>query len=279
MENKYDFIMKRLNEHYEYLISKGYEVVCLMLQGSQNYGLDEYSDEYKSDIDSKAIVLPHFRDFVYEKAPVSYVEVLDNNEHIDVKDIRVMFEQFKKENISYIELLYTKYKVVNLKYLEYIRPIFDNREAIATINTNQFLRCILGMAGNKLKALCHPYPNLIEKIETYGYDGKQLSHLIRLYEFMSRYVRGVPIAECYFTEDREMLMNIKKQLTPAGDRILSCDEAKVSALFYFEQTKLLEQLHLLPQDVINKDTIEFLDKIKYNILKIKFKEDVQNEKA
>ena len=72
-------IMNRLQEHYNFLIAKGYEVVCLMLQGSQNYGLDEYSENYISDIDSKAIVLPHFRDFVYEYPPVTLTEILPNN--------------------------------------------------------------------------------------------------------------------------------------------------------------------------------------------------------
>jgi len=276
--NKDTIIMNRLWEHYYYLESKGYEIVCLMLQGSQNYGLDEYSDNYKSDIDSKAIVLPHFRDFVYEKQPISKVEILDNNEHIDVKDIRVMFEMFTKENISYIELLYTKYKIINPKYLLYMQKVFDRRKDIAEINVNQFLRCIVGMSGNKVKALCHPYPNLIEKIEKYGFDGKQLSHCVRLYEFISRYTRGVPIEQCYFTQDKELLMNLKKQLTAKGDRVMTKDEAVAAASFYFEQTKLMESLHLMKEDKVNYETIDFLNKIKYDILKKKFMEDIQDEK-
>ena len=275
--NKEEFIMNRLWEHYFYLEEKGYEVVCLMLQGSQNYGLDEYSDEYKSDIDSKAIVLPHFRDFVYEKQPISKVEILDNNEHIDVKDIRVMFDMFKKENISYIELLYTRYKIINPKYYYYMQKVFDRRKDIAEINVNQFLRCIVGMSGNKVKALCHPYPNLIEKIEKYGFDGKQLSHCVRLYEFMNRYCNGVDIADCYFTKERDMLMNFKKQLTEDGSRIMQVEEAIAACNFYYEQTKLLESLHLMKEDVINYDTIDFLNKIKYDILKKKFEEDIADE--
>ena len=35
-----DAITKRVQEHYQYLQSKGYDVVCTILQGSQNYGLD-----------------------------------------------------------------------------------------------------------------------------------------------------------------------------------------------------------------------------------------------
>ena len=245
-----------------------------MLQGSQNYDLDEYSNDYTSDIDSKAIVLPHFRDFVHEKQPISKVEVLDNNEHIDVKDIRVMFDMFKKENISYIELLYTKYKIINPKYQLYMQKVFDRREDIAAININQFLRCIVGMSGNKVKALCHPYPNLIDKIEKYGFDGKQLSHCVRLYEFINRFCNGTPIAACYLTEEKEMLMNFKKQLTAKGDRVMTVDEAIAAANFYYEQTKLIESLHLMKEDIVNYNTIDFLNKIKYDILKQKFEEDI-----
>ena len=278
MINKKDFIMQRLLEHYMFLVTKGYEVVCLMLQGSQNYGLDEYSNEYKSDIDSKAIVLPHFQDFVYGQPPVTITEILPNNEHIDVKDIRVMFEMFKKQNVSYIELLYTDYKLINNKYIDDINILFNNKEKIAAINRNQFLKCIQGMAGNKLKALCHPYPTLIDKINIYGFDGKQLSHCIRLFEFVSRYLRGVPIADCYWTQEPQMLINLKKQLDWAGDRVLKKDEAVAACSFYYKQVELLVKLNLTKEDVVNKEGIEILDNLKYILLKRKFMEDILDDK-
>ena len=106
-------IMARVEEHYKYLESLGYEVVCTCLQGSQNYGLDEYSEEYCSDIDTKSIVLPKLRDFIMALPPISKVEVMDNDEHAEVKDIRIMFEMLRKMNISYIELLYSKYVYIN----------------------------------------------------------------------------------------------------------------------------------------------------------------------
>lgn len=274
MKEREEFIMQRLSQHYIELEIRGYEVVCLMLQGSQNYNLDEYSEEYQSDIDSKAIVLPHFRDFVEEKQPISAIEIMDNNEHIDVKDIRVMFEMFKKENLSYIELLYTPFRIINPKYAHLIQPIFDKRQEIAEINTNQFLRCIVGMSGNKVKALCHLYPTLKDKIDKYGFDGKQLSHCVRLFEFIYRYTTGTPLQECYISQMRPMLMNFKKQLDEDGKRVLTQEEAIAICEYYYDKTKLIESMYLLPHDEINYDTIDFLNKIKYNILKKKFEEDI-----
>ena len=66
------------------------------------------------------------------------------------------------------------------------------------------------MAMEKDKALCHPYPNIKDKIDKYGYDGKQLSHCARLYEFIVRFKDGTPIAAAYKTQMRDYLMDLKK---------------------------------------------------------------------
>lgn len=115
-----DKIMARLQEHYDFLVNKGHEVVGVFLQGSQNYGLDLYTSEYVSDIDSKAIILPSFDDFVYNRKAFSHTYILDNEEHIDTKDIRVMCEMWIKENISYIELLYTNFSIINPEYYDIV---------------------------------------------------------------------------------------------------------------------------------------------------------------
>lgn len=109
MNDKSDYIMKNIEEKYNYLQNLGYKVIAIYLQGSQNYGLDVYDDDYKSDIDAKAIVIPKLEDIILNKKPVSTTIVMDNNEHIDVKDIRVMKDMFIKQNLSYLELLYTDY--------------------------------------------------------------------------------------------------------------------------------------------------------------------------
>lgn len=66
--NRKEKVMKRLQEHYNYLADQGHEIIFLAHQGSYNYNLD-YE---KSDIDSKAVVLPSFKDFVHGKSPFSY---------------------------------------------------------------------------------------------------------------------------------------------------------------------------------------------------------------
>ena len=271
-------IMKRVQEHYDYLQSLGYEVVCVCLQGSQNYGLDEYSDEYMSDIDTKAIVLPPLDDFIAASPPVSTVIIMDNNEHAEVKDIRVMFEMFKKVNISYIELLFTDFKIINPEWAEFIEPLFANRELISKYNRNQFLRCIAGMAKEKRKALCHPYPNLIEKIEKYGYDGKQLHHCVRLYNFIKRFIYGESLDTCYKIKEpmqHTILMNYKKQKDTYGGE-LSKEHAIEICDYYVAEIGKIKDAALTEKEVLDKDAEKLLSRILLRIIKAKMIKDLKN---
>ncbi len=265
-------IMKRVQEHYEYLKSKGYEIVFLALQGSQNYGLDVYNNDYMSDIDTKAVILPSFEDFVYNRQPVSKTIVLDNNEHIDVKDVRVMFDMYKKQNINFIETLFTEFKITTPKYEKIVKILFDNAEEIAYINYNQALRCMAGMSKEKLKALQHPYPTIKDKIERFGYDPKQLHHILRMNDFIKKYAEGTPYKECLIPDNKEYLIKIKKG-------ILSEEDAVKLANITDEDTYKIKELKTGfggKPDTVNQKGIDILDKVKFNILKSKFKEDIEN---
>ena len=187
MEN-IKLINTRLLEDFNYVTSLGYNVLGVFLQGSQNYQLDYPG----SDIDTKAIIIPSFIDFVLNRKPVSTTLIREDNSHIDLKDIRLMHDCFRKQNINFIEILFTKYKYLNPEYEAIYQPMFDNNERIAHYNNYAAVNCIAGMVYEKHKAMEHPYPTLIEKIEKYGYDNKQLHHIIRCEEFLKRYINGVP---------------------------------------------------------------------------------------
>lgn len=266
--NREEKIMKRVQEHYDYLQQKGFEIVFLALQGSQNYGLDVYDEEYMSDIDTKAIVLPSFYDFVYNKAPVSETIVLENNEHIDVKDVRVMFDTYKKQNINFIETLFTEFKIVNEKYKDIVQLLFNYAEDIAHINTNQALRCMAGMSMEKHKALCHPYPTIKDKIDKYGYDGKQLHHIIRMNDFIKAYAEGMSYKECLTSyKDKELLMRAKLNK-------FSLKEALEIAEAYDEDTKKIKDRSVTDIEPINSKGIEIMNIVKFDLLERKFKEDL-----
>lgn len=266
--NRKKFIFENLQEKYNYVQDKGYEIFCLCLQGSQNYNLDIYTEEYKSDIDVKVMVLPTFYDFVYGKKPVSTTLELSDKSHIDLKDIRLMFNTFEKQNINFIEILFTKYKIINPKYKQFCEELFNMREKIAKINYNQALRCVNGMSMEKHIALEHPYPSLKERIDKYGYDCKQLHHIVRLNYFIKDFVAGKKYEDCLITTStrRKYLKYIK---IPGN---IPLQEARTLAERINIETKQIKDLNILSADKVNYDTIYKLHDLQYRVLKYYFKE-------
>lgn len=214
-------VMRRVREHHNIACNLGYEVVGTFLQGSWNYG-NGLSDE-QSDVDTKCLVVPKFKEFCLNKQPVSLTHVTENNEHIDIKDIRLYMNNFKKQNVNFVEILFTQYNVVNPTYEYMVQNLFDQRETIGHYDNYATLNCISGMAKQKEKALCRPYPSLVDKIEKYGFDGKQLSHIVRLNEFMDRWIAGEPYEKCLISNQPLYLRELKR------NQNISLDEAKAMA--------------------------------------------------
>lgn len=265
MTEKDKRIFDRLKSDFDYVISLGYKVLGVFLQGSQNYGLDYEG----SDIDTKAIVVPSFEDFVLNKKPASTTLILPSNEHVDVKDIRLMNQCFKKQNINFIEILFTKYRYMNPDYEALYQPMFDNNEKIAHYNNYAAVNCIAGMVYEKHKAMEHPYPTLIEKIEKYGYDNKQLHHIVRCEEFLRRYIGGVPYAECLISNFPQHLIEIKSKY------VYSLEEAREIADECENIVKQIKQEYMDTHPVvIDSEVDEIMNDVLFNVLKHSFREEI-----
>lgn len=264
MEN-IKLINARLLEDFNYVTSLGYNVLGVFLQGSQNYQLD-YSG---SDIDTKAIIIPSFIDFVLNRKPVSTTLIREDNSHIDLKDIRLMHDCFRKQNINFIEILFTKYKYLDPEYESIYQPMFDNNERIAHYNNYAAVNCIAGMVYEKHKAMEHPYPTLVEKIKKYGYDNKQLHHIIRCEEFLKRYINGVPYAECLIPTDPQHLIDIK------ASYIYSLEEAREIANNIEFIVRDVKQKYMDSHSVvIDRGVDDIMDIVLINVLKHAFKKEI-----
>ncbi len=209
---KKDVIITRLREHLQaYKAGYDNEWIGIFLQGSQNYNLDYEG----SDIDSKIIVLPSFEDVVLNRKPISTTLVLPNDEHCDIKDIRLMFECFKKQNINFLEILFSEYQILNPAYANLFAPLLERREAVAHYNNYAFMSCAAGMIVEKYKALEKDHPSAQEIIGKYGYDGKQLHHIERIFEFMKRFLLGnEPFSDCLLSNQRDYLISLKRCVLP-----------------------------------------------------------------
>lgn len=258
-------ICERLFDDYKYVENLGYNVLGVFLQGSQNYGLDYEG----SDIDTKAIIIPSFEDFVLNRKPVSTTLILPSNEHIDLKDIRLMHECFRKQNINFIEILFTKYRCLNTDYKEIYQPMFDNRERIAHYNNYASVNCIAGMVFEKHKAMEHPYPTLKDKIEKYGYDNKQLHHILRCREFLERYISGVSYERCLIPTNPQFLIDVKSKY------VYSLEEARELAKKIENGVKAIKQEYMDNNPpVIDKEVEDIMNNVLIEVLKFAFKKEI-----
>lgn len=202
-----EWIMNKLNEHLEEARQHFREdqIVGIFLQGSQNYGLDYES----SDVDTKLIVLPTLAEIAFNKKPVSTTHVRANNEHIDFKDIRLYIQTFRKQNLNFLEILYTKYKWINPMYEYWWNMLVDNRELICRYNIPQAIKSMQGIAKEKYFAMEHEYPSKLDILAKYGYDPKQLHHLLRVENYLARYMLGESYETCLKPTNPELLLRVK----------------------------------------------------------------------
>lgn len=267
MISKTEYIKSKMEEHLNLLKEKNYDVAYLALQGSQNYNLDLYTDTYCSDVDTKAIIVPSIDDVICNKQPVSTTLILPDNSHCDVKDIRIMFDTFRKQNINFMEILFTKWNYINPAYKTDIDLLLQYREQIARLNYNQALRCMVGMSLEKMHALEHPYPTCAEEINTIGYSRKQLSHIIRINDFIKQYTAGVPYEKCLIPNNLDYVLEMKTAVLPL-------EEARRIARLCDAETFDIKEKHSKENDVISQGMLDLLDIVKCGIIKKKFKNEL-----
>ena len=202
-----EYVMDRVMEHLDEAKRFFSEdsIVGIFLQGSQNYDLDYEG----SDIDTKLIVCPTFKEIAFNKKPISTTHVMENNEHIDFKDIRLYINEFRKQNINFIEILFTPYCWINPKYFPYWDSLVSYRESIGRYNQYRAINAMRGMAYEKFAQMEKSMPHNVAEVEKYGYEPKQLSHIMRLNDFTERYIADMSFKSCLIPSNRDEIMNAK----------------------------------------------------------------------
>lgn len=266
--------MERVVEHYNESLKYFPEdkIVGCFLQGSQNYGLD-----YKgSDVDTKLIVVPKFEDICLNRKPVSTTHVRANDEHTDWKDVRLYMETFRKQNLNFLEILFTPYFIVNPMYEEQWMRLVDAREFIARMNEFRAVKSMKGIALEKFHAMEHRYPTKANIIDTYGYDGKQVSHLIRVYDYLNRYIAGESYEDCLRpTPDLVPRIMDYKML----DRI-PLEEAREEALIYKGKVETLADAFCEDKEDYEVPWLrELLEDVSYNIMKISVEKELRESEV
>ena len=233
--------------------------VFTALQGSQNYQMDDA----ESDVDTKTLIVPSFKEIVFHSKHISTtIEVPPTVEHSDVKDARDMFQCFRKQNINFLEILFTPYVQVNERFKEEYAALYENREAIAHLNPYQCLRAMIGHLMEKYEKFEHPYPTIKWKIDKYGYDSKQLVNMLRIQDFLTRFFEEKESFEnCLIPKEKERMKRIKRYALSYGEACAIKERTKLWADEFLEIWR-----NKLPNKEDSK-TSKLLDEILYSIFK------------
>lgn len=193
--------MDALTEHY-IAISKDYpdyKILGIFLYGSQNYGLATED----SDVDSIAILIPSVENIVLRK-PICKEIIFENKEHCNIKDIREVVKEWKKQSLQALEILFTDYFIVKPEYVSYWNNFLDIRNDIAHYDVERTFKSISGQA----KQTYLRNPN----------DKKQIANTYRLYYFLRSYLMGCSYKTC-LTSNSIATLGVKTGEIPLNDSL------------------------------------------------------------
>ena len=170
-------VMERVREHYKKMYDNfGNKLVGVFLIGSQNYELDIET----SDVDTIAVVMPSISEIAFLSPPYSTTTILENEEHIVIKDLRLVRYELHKGSPNMLEILFTDYYVLNPTWWEFGRLI-AHRERIARISPNGVANAWIGIARQRIK-------KYREDIENFNI--KDAIVILRTAEFIKLYYYG-----------------------------------------------------------------------------------------
>jgi hypothetical protein len=147
-------------------------------------------------------------------------------------------------------------------YEEQWNKLIEANEAITHYNPFRAIKSMKGIAMEKYHAMEHPYPSKAEVLAKYHYDPKQLHHLLRVEEYIERYINREPYKECLVSKQPEYLKAVKTGLHTVNEaRQIGKDSIDRITRMCDEFTK----------DIPNEGNLEvdaLLDDVQLNIMKI-----------
>jgi hypothetical protein len=108
------------------------------------------------------------------------------------------------------------------------------------------------MAFEKVKAFDHLFPSREHVVKRYGYDPKQLHHIIRLYDLL---LYDVPIYK-YEGEDKTKMISIKRGLYECAEANKLKEEYMKKIVELAVERKLVYEIQPIDYEKLNKIVIE-----------------------
>ena len=204
-----------MNKILEANNSDRHEYVYTALYGSQNYKLDNTN----SDKDYKMLVVPHTKALILNNKQLSkVVEVEDGL--VEIKDIRKVFDSYKKMSIVDIETLFSVESIVNNRYGEEMLELIKMREDIVASNPFRLYQVVLGV--------------MTSLSSRKNFTDKDACQVIRYYDIFDRYLIGKES----FEETLDTLKSERYQfMLDTKDGKVSKEELMKEIYFYIDITR------------------------------------------
>lgn len=230
------------------------QILGIFLYGSQNYELDTEN----SDVDTIAIVLPTEYDLYFSKLITKELH-LDNGEHCVVKDIREIFKEFKKQNVNFLEIIFTQYNWLNELYEEkwhMFTSVWGN--SIAHYDMNRAVKSICGQAKHTLR----------QALKEEEVDGKKMANALKMFFYLDKYIKGYYFSDCIVPTslEKENIMAFKLgkvQVTKENvEHLIKIFEEK-------EKSEVINMPLVVTQSYLNRS----LERIAFDFCKISVRQN------
>lgn len=234
-----------------------------VLRGSQNYKLSTDG----SDVDTETIVVPTLYNGLLQKERLSKTLEYPDGSHCGVRDIREMVACWRKQNPTFLELLFSDYvraHTLDTRYWKLWNELTNHNEDIAHLNPFRAVFSIAGQVENKYKAFDTDTPAHRPFLEKYGYVPKELHHMVRNYYLLCGYLNGTDFDELLVLpwEQRNELMRIKR-----GE--LDLKEAKeLREQVHTHTLEMRANIAATTFDNENEGTVKFLYDWVYKVFKL-----------
>lgn len=182
-------VERRLKVHYKKVCEVYGEenILGVFLYGSWNYG----TNLPDSDVDTKCILVPDLYHLAVSPYETKHLHIDD--EICECMTIQHMIENWKKQNINFLEILYTPHCVINVKYLsEWLDFSTEWREAIAHYDIK---KAILSMGHQALHTYKQDPTNFKKQMNT-----------ARIHLSLQKLVNNHNYWRCIHFEDTEKIM-------------------------------------------------------------------------
>lgn len=155
---------------------------------------------------------------------------------------------------------FTDFSIVNPDYAEDWQMLVNKRELIAHMNPYRAVKSMKGVEMEKYHAMEHEYPSKVDVLKKFGYDPKQLHHLLRVEEYLGRYISGESYEDCLRPRDPEYLLDVKRGFFNLEDARALANAAIANVIriadTFCEQT----------EDRVDEAAHDLLNTVQYNIM-------------